>query len=150
MKKNIRLYFIASTFFLLFALTFVACKSDKSANTTDTQIEIDKSFAPFYEKFHADETYQLEHINFPLQGLPLRTDSTGLANGNAYMQKEEWVYQSPLDKNSGFHSEYKVISPQFIEELVINEDRTVGLVRRFTKLGGEWYLTYYTKMGQVK
>lgn len=136
--------------FFLLALFIGACKNDKSVKTAKTQIEIDKSFAPFYDKFHSDEAYQLEHIVFPLQGLPLQTDSSGLANGNSYLQKEEWVFQNALDENSGFHREYKVINPKLLEELVINEDRTIGVVRRFVKISDEWFLMYYTKMGQVQ
>ena len=139
-------------FFLFSCLT--SCKTDTKMDSGEAQSERevfvpDKSFAPFYDRFHSDSVYQLEHINFPLQGMPQRIDSTSLATRDFFWEKESWVIQHDFDeKATGFTKTINTISPEMIEETILDKSGQFGILRRFVKLDGEWYLIYFSGLGQ--
>jgi hypothetical protein len=130
------------TFLFLLLISFFACKQEK-ANTSHTDAEAD-SFEAFYNKFHSDSIYQMEHIVFPLSGLPTEVDSVTLASGNFKWQKENWRMHKDLGSNPEFQQEFTALTPDLvIERLTHKKMENVGIIRRFAKMGGEWNLIYY-------
>ncbi len=149
--------FVKNSIFLLMGfllLGFFSCKSDTKEANQESEREVfvpDKSFAPFYDKFHQDSVYQLAHINFPLQGMPQRIDSSNLASQDFFWTKESWVIQRDFDeKATGFTKKINAVSPTMVEETIVDKSGQYGLVRRFVKLDGEWYLIYFSGLGQLK
>ena len=57
---------------ILFLLSLGACKteSSESPDVVPEAVELPQDFLDFYEEFHADTLFQLNHISFPLSGKP--------------------------------------------------------------------------------
>lgn len=133
------------TFLFFLLISFFACKQE-TTTTSNSDAEAD-SFEAFYHKFHNDSLYQMEHIVFPLPGLPAEVDSVTLASGNFKWEKENWRMHKDLGNNPGFQQEFTALTPDLvIERLTHKKMGNVGIIRRFAKIGGEWNLIYYAAL----
>jgi hypothetical protein len=140
-------------FLMLFLFaSFLACKK-KETNTTSNApqtINLPADFEAFYEKFHTDSLYQLQHISFPLKGVPMGADSMSLANGY-YFQPEYWVLQHKVDFSDGKYTrDFQLLGENIVTETIMQTDEPYGMQRRFAKMGNEWSLIYYVAMNQVR
>lgn len=103
-------------------------------------------FSAFYERFLRDSLYQMEHITFPLEGLP--SNAAG-ADADFRWQRENWRVHHPIDEQSGFRSEFTRLGDIVIENIV-HESGEYGMMRRFAKLDdGEWHLIYYVGLNPL-
>ena len=110
-----------------------------------------ESFVEFYQRFHTDSLYQISHIIFPLEGLPDDADSATIASGSFRWTKKDWKMQRPFDfEMSDFGRELKEPGPGLVEEIIYHKKLPYVLVRRFSYLGGDWYLIYYAGMNKVR
>ncbi|HHB79427.1 MAG TPA: hypothetical protein ENK85_09380 [Saprospiraceae bacterium] len=161
MKKNIDFFYFSlkkgnfpfsKSIFLvgiLFLLLF-SCKSDPKTGNKREIVKPDPSFAPFYKRFHEDSVYQMAHINFPLQGLPQKMDSTNLASQDFFWDKESWTIQHDFDEaETGFTKHINAVTPEMIEERIVDKTGEFEVVRRFVKLNGEWYLIYFSGLHRI-
>ncbi|MBK7409201.1 MAG: hypothetical protein IPL49_06650 [Saprospirales bacterium] len=139
---------------LLFAATLlVACRpSSAPQEPAESEPAIDISdFYSFYNRFHLDSAYQMAHIIFPLEGLPPNVDSATLAGGNFHWQPEDWNLHQPVDyETSEFRREIKPVSEELVVEKIIHRSGQAGMLRRFAKIEGEWYLIYFADMNRIK
>lgn len=137
---------------LLFAsLCFFACKNEPKTPAVDvSQLTDVEEFNTFFQRFHEDSLYQIEHITFPLQGLPSGADSTARADNNFVWEKETWRMHRHMPPNSGYTREYEILTPTLINEYTADSDKSYGLVRRFAKLDNDWYLIYYAGVNRLK
>ena len=128
--------------FLLIIGAFFSCKRDASKDLSD--------FDAFYIKFHQDSLFQMEHITFPLEGLPANADSTALSDNDFRWQKEDWQMHKPFDSKNG---EYEINFSSFGEDLIIekvmHKSGNYGMLRRFARISGEWHLIYYAGFNRV-
>lgn len=128
----------------------VACKqadSTTEASVTNadenTVVEIPEDFPDFYNKFHLDAQFQIDHISFPLEE---KNDSTK-------WEKEDWVIHQPFDDQSGEFQRDFTNFGGMITETIKEKNGLFYIVRRYTKLAGEWTLIYYvtgTKLDNFK
>ncbi len=122
-------------FFTLLALS--SCK-EKSNEVTNQEIldpsvvEIPEDFPPFYNTFHIDPEYQLNHIVFPLAGKS-ETEKWTL---------EEWEIHRPFTENGEFKRDYENFAG-IITETIIDNNGMFYFIRRFSKINEEWQLIYY-------
>src|SRR5690625_7123694 len=81
MSRNIKT--TNNTFFLLFSLSFLislalgSCQSDEKKDVSISSEMVEDTppdFQDFYIQFHTDSGYQMEHILFPLDGTPARSE----------------------------------------------------------------------------
>ncbi len=108
-------------------------------------VEIDPSFAKFYLKFHEDSLFQVEHIDFPLPGIPHLIDSLELAMTKSFFwEKEGWKMHRMMDEELFTRHLYSLTQGLIIEK--IRDHQGFALERRFLKRGEEWYLIYYGGM----
>ncbi|MEM9837394.1 MAG: hypothetical protein AAF828_12875 [Bacteroidota bacterium] len=99
-------------------------------------------FVNFYAKFHADSTYQMEHIQWPLRGFP----DQQLAPGEQFaFTPDTWVMQRLIDAQAtGYVSSFTALTNDLVVENIINEAEKAQLERRFLRrTDGEWELIYY-------
>lgn len=112
----------------------MSCKQAAPSNPPVEEIvEIPEDFVPFYQAFHSDSLYQMEHILFPLKG---QSDST-------QWSQADWVMHHPIDNSSG---EFRRSLDNFqgiIIETITHDKGLFNMVRRFAKLGDDWHLIYY-------
>lgn len=139
------------TWFVLFFLC--SCKNNTPAppvSEAASQATLPEGFADFYQRFHTDSLFQMEHIVFPLEGLPDHADSTTIANNDFRWHPEDWTMQRAFDFEM---SEYKrdliPINEWVVQERIVRREGGFGMVRRFARVGGEWNLIYYAGMNRL-
>ncbi len=139
------------TYIAILALYTFSCQN-RETNPAKEQLPAEyQDFVNFYERFHQDSAYQMEHIIFPLEGLPREADSTTIASGAFRWQKEDWRIQRPFDlQSSSFEQQLIPISEGLIIEKIIHKDGGLAMQRRYARLGEEWYLIYYADLNRVK
>ncbi len=139
---------------LILSLSLTNCKKAVPAeqqSEIESEIVIDTlpdDFVDFFERFHQDSAYQLEHIIFPLEGLPGALEKTDtVATQRFFWQREGWAVHNPFTDPSGqFEHWYEVLDDRLIEHWVQLKGTTMVIHRRFAKLDDGWYLIYYAGM----
>ena len=112
--------------------------------------ELPDDFSVFYEAFHKDSMYQIEHVVFPLQGLPAYADSITMVEGTYRFEKKDWTMHKEFnDSDNNFKREFKILGDGFIVEQIRDAQNGIGMQRRFAKRGAEWYLIYYAEINFV-
>jgi hypothetical protein len=120
----------------------VACTSDESAATVVTSPGED--FEQFYTRFHADAAFQLERIQFPLQGVSSNPTEHG---PDFRWQADEWQIHRPFVEASGFTSQFTRVGDDLVIERITDASGRYGLERRFARLDGEsWLLIFYADL----
>lgn len=130
--------------------------SEKSASHTNKIFDINSTvpidFMDFYMKFHQDSVYQMEHISFPLRGMPamaleLPQDSIN----NFTWLASEWKTHKPfMGDEEEYFKEFRVINDNLISEFIVEKQMGYGMERRFSKIGNRWYLIYYMDMNKME
>jgi hypothetical protein len=123
-------------------IMMISCNQSVQRNT-------DESFTTFFHRFHTDTAFQMEHIIFPLSGIPEYTDSTGSAITSFKWQKEAWIFHQPFEE-SGFKRSLKEVGDGMIIETIIHEQAKLGMERRFAKMHDGWYLIFYAGLNPIK
>ena len=102
-------------------------------------------FAAFYDRFHTDSAYQMEHITFPLEGLPhAGSDKDTATTTRFFWDKANWRKHNHFtDPGGQFDHWYEVLNDRVIEHWVQMKGTDMVIHRRFAKLDDEWYLIYY-------
>lgn len=123
-------------------------KADHTETSTTEVSVIDtlpKDFVVFFDRFHADSAFQMEHINFPLEGLPAYTgDGDTLLTERYFWQKADWVkHKRFTDPGGNFEHWYLVTDERIIEHWIKMKGTNLHMKRRFAKLDDGWYLIYY-------
>lgn len=138
--------------FILFFCFISILYSCKGGRISEPEVEknLPDSFVEFYIQFHIDSIYQMDHIVFPLEGIPALTDTIIRPEDfeNFKWQKEDWVLHKNISelKNS-FQREYQEYEGMIIET-ISHSSQTFSMTRRFAKLGEEWHLIYYAAMNR--
>ena len=126
---------------------------DQAAQTTQAaEVKLPSDFMEFYQKFHRDSLYQMEHIAWPLQGdasVPTGED-TRVKKMMAWEPKD-WIMHRPVDfSTSEFVRNWELLGDELIIERIRYAAANYGLERRFVKqYNGEWELIYYSDMQEV-
>lgn len=122
-------------------LGFAACKN-KSNSKTDSS-----DFEAFYEKFHADSLFQMEHILFPLPGVPALV-LEGSLDTTFYWQQSDWLMHRDFDaEKTGFTRVWQDLGNMIQEEICDKQGNC--LERRFMREGKTWQLIFYKGMNKT-
>ena len=114
----------------------------------ETTTEVDtlpNEFVEFFNRFHEDSAFQMQHITFPLAGLPA-TKGTGdtLPHERFFWQKDNWAKHNHFtDPGGNFEHWYLVVNDRIIEHWIQMKGTNLHMKRRFAKLDDDWYLIYY-------
>jgi hypothetical protein len=126
-----------------------ACEKSPSKNSDSPGMTNLTDFNAFYMRFHRDTAYQTAHTTFPLEGLPANADSETMELAKFKWQRSEWKYHQLFDDQE-FTREFLVLNDNLVSESIRLKDSNLGLVRRFAKMGDEWYLIYYAGLNQIR
>ena len=126
-------------------LLLAACKGD-GAESTERKTDLDDTatsadFAEFYELFHTDSTFQVEHIAWPLDGNLQAAEDGGSVD--VQWKPEDWVMHKPLELGTSFVREIDNSSPDLVIERIKTKEGSYIIERRFAKFGDMWTLIYY-------
>ncbi len=135
--------------FLLFILLFTAsCKNNSTQESQEVFTEIPEDFIAFYEQFHLDTAYQVAHIQFPLEGIPSLSANTDLEGFTFWWERVGWKYHKPFNDNDGTFTRTFTNFAGIITESIQDDSGQFTMMRRFSKMDGEWTLIYYKEMGR--
>ena len=145
---------IISSIFFTMKLRQMVDSTDGDVEQTEELGETDEGMPPgflaFYQRFHNDSLYQLEHVIFPLQGIPSDADSSTIVDDNFRWQKEDWIMHHPIeDAGTEFSRSFKKISDELVIENIRVAGGQYGMQRRFSKSGDDWYLIYYAGVNRL-
>jgi hypothetical protein len=141
--------------FFLSILFFCTCKNQnqEKQNLQTTNKPQDDSlpadFIEFYNKFHLDSLYQMEHIVFPLKGVPDHADPEDIKENEFYFTADQWIIHRKFDPSKN-KIEYLILNPIIIEERIIEKEHQLMVIRRFAKTSGGWNLIYYAGINKYK
>jgi hypothetical protein len=121
---------------ILFSMSLHSCKQEKNDTTSFAEniVEIPEDFIAFYEQFHIDSVYQLEHIVFPLAQ---KTD-------DSKWQKDTWQMHKPFDSQDGNFERVFDNFAGIMTETIMEKNGAFLITRRFSKIGDEYQLIYYS------
>lgn len=124
-------------------IAFTACKKKEPAAGADLPAD----FVVFYEKFHADSIYQIDHIRFPLEGMPTVSDNA--VPTDFHWDMNDWVMHKPFTESNEFNRELTMVDSTIVIEKIRLKNNEYGMERRFAKFGNEWQLIYYAAMNKL-
>lgn len=126
-------------FFLVLTL-FAACKSKEK----DSQVAgLPADFEVFFQKFHTDSLYQMEHIIFPLEGhIRVMENQIEIINPIKW-EKEGWIMHKPFNDHGGTFEQKYLMTDDLVVEKISDKSNFFKMERRFAKLGEDWTLIYY-------
>lgn len=122
----------------------------QSADPKSVDTSLPADFIDFYERFHADSAFQMEHIIWPLEGIP---DNAGqrIIDRSFRWNRENWRIMKPMDfQQSGYRQSFLPLSDGLIIEKIEHHDGAFALIRRFAIISGEWHLIYYAGLNPVR
>lgn len=136
--------------FLPFVAVFIICfilmllfkmETDDAPATNDAIefTEITEDFWVFYERFHQDSLFQMEHIAFPLQG------KSELEN----WLHSEWTMHRPYDDMNGSFKREFISFEGLVIEKIKDYTGSYGMERRYSKSNNGWNLIYYEPMKEL-
>lgn len=137
-----KLKFNPLVFFLGLGLITLGCKSHKGDFS---------DFDQFYEKFMQDSVFQMQHINFPLDGLPDDAANYGDSIQNFRWTKENWRIHHPIDfEKTKFEQNFQTLGDELIIENITEPTVGYGMLRRWAKIDGKWTLIYYVGLNPIQ
>lgn len=112
---------------------------------------VSADFLQFHDRFLQDSSFQLEHILFPIEGVPSNPDSATLASGQFRWQKTDWAIHKAFDfENSDYERQFVPFDSNLIIERIVHKSGGYRSERRFSKSGEDWYLIYYASLNPVR
>ncbi len=158
---DMQLLWNSSVFILLCFITvsIQSCKKngkpiDQTNESAKIEIPFDQKLKPlpidfmdFYNKFHSDSMFQIEHIVFPLKGLPDHADPEDVKDEDYYYTSDQWVFQKRCDPQKNTIN-YINMADIIIEERIEEKEHKLMVIRRFAKTSGGWTLIYYAGLNK--
>lgn len=138
-------------------ISLPACRNNSSGTTVgldqnlkgNSYESLPEDFRMFYDQFHLDSNYQINHIFFPLEGLPNHADPAFIGNEKFFWSADQWIFQkSGFKEDNRFESNYLNLNDVLIEEKIKDIHNGLVLIRRFAKTGDGWRLIYYAGMNK--
>ncbi|MEZ5057070.1 MAG: hypothetical protein R2879_08535 [Saprospiraceae bacterium] len=142
---QIRFIVVATVLLFIFS-----CSSERKSTPVESGSGLTnlEDFNAFYMRFHRDTAYQAAHITFPLEGLPANADSLTFSSNDFKWNRSDWKYHQLLDDEE-FTRNFLILNEKMVSESIRLKNSNLGLVRRFAKMDGDWYLIYYAGLNQV-
>ncbi len=129
--------------------TLILGYSCTNRSTSERQNGMPKDFTEFYQRFHQDSVYQMEHISFPLDGVP-GISFRGEVPQNYKFQAADWKMHRAFEDSLIYYRSLEQVANDIIEEEIGLDESGLMIYRRFVKLGSEWYLAYYMEPNFVQ
>lgn len=131
---------------------------NKSADTADNTVEetapdtLPGDFVAFFNRFHSDSQFQMDHIIFPLEGLPPASgDEDTIMTDRYFWSRDDWkIHHHFTDPSNQFEHWYEVLDTRIIEHWIQMKGTNLVMRRRFARLDDDWFLIYYSALRPVK
>ena len=127
-------FFLFFLFCLIGLVTLDSCSGSKSAVSADKPEDFDQ----FYDRFHADENFQMSRIQFPLGGKSVDT------NGERVWTPDNWIPMKvkimDVDTNT-YKVDYNKTEDTFVQKFWL-PGSGFSAEYRFARKNGQWFLVY--------
>lgn len=142
---------LAGLFGLLIACTNMNNTSSNAEQVQAMTVQLPKDFLDFYETFHRDSQYQMDHIVWPLQGdAGVQVDSTHYNKVSKQWEPENWLMQRLNFDPKDYQRDVEMLGDLIVVERIRARTVNFGVVRRFAKQSnGEWMLIYYSDLQEI-
>ena len=131
--------------FFLFPILLVLAMGCKSPKADFTE------FNQFYDQFMQDSVFQIQHINFPMEGVPDNAVAYGDSLNTFRWTAENWRIHRPVDfTKTKFEQVFQTVGDELIIENISDASTNYGMVRRWAKIGGQWSLIYYAGLNPLQ
>jgi len=148
-KKILRflLLFVVILVVFLFLRKFQADTQSVEVVSQEVNYErkLPEDFYAFYNQFHSDSLFQMQHIIFPLKGVAKPSDSTMTAQ-SVLWQQDDWVLHKPFNDHNGTFERVFTNVEGIVSEHISANNGLFTIEKRYTKLSGEWHLIYYQEL----
>jgi hypothetical protein len=124
---------------LLGLISLISCQVSSSEEENKPQNDtLPEDFIRFYENYHSDSVFQIEHTQFPLPYL-------GEKRSIDKWTKENWIRHKEVDiENSNiFERSFYRMDNNIIGEEIYSPSLKVKIDRRWMKTTNKWTLIYY-------
>lgn len=139
--------------FIVFILTtlilLISCNQKNSSEVVESDlpesevtISFPDGFIDYYDRFHTDSSFQMNHIVFPLRSKTVTIDSTGTESSEMVYTAENWKMHKPFQNDDSYTRTHQVIGNMVIEKIQDN----MGLLeieRRWGVIDSTWNLIFY-------
>lgn len=142
---------VTSLFFLNYLKGLQQETSSSTLGTASQNVtEEDNGFLAFYKRFNEDSIFQMNHITFPLEGIPAR-DSAYVNDGKPFhWQKENWVlHRSFNDMDGAFQRSFLPMGNDLMIENIKHSSGRYGMQRRYALYENGWFLIFYAAMNEL-
>lgn len=132
--------------YLLVILVLIMISCNKKPQLKE---DLPKGFVEFYDRFHEDSIYQMDHILFPLEGIP--SGSGAALEENFKWSKDEWFMHKPFDEGQTEYVRHiYALDSNIVIEKINLATNDYGMERRFSRTNNnEWQLIYYAAMNKL-
>jgi hypothetical protein len=106
-------------------------------------------FLQFYEQFHKDSIFQMNHIGWPLMGeTTMQSDSGRIYKEPIEWQQSTWEMHRNINISTGeFQRSWKLFGDLMVTERIKGLESGFRMERRFAKASnGDWSLIFYSDM----
>jgi hypothetical protein len=144
--------------FMMILILGLSCKHKNQTNQIDTAnkeiinaefLKLPEDFQQFYKAFHQDSVFQMNHIDFPLQGIPDQADPDENYESSYFYTADQWILHKEFNPLK-FEIFYLRFGDIIIEERIIEKQHQLMVVRRFAKNAKDWRLIYYAGVNKYK
>jgi hypothetical protein len=147
MQKNLiklilTLVAVSCVFLFYNKIKLDATESETSEPAVTYADSLPDDFHTFYDRFHTDSIYQMNHIIFPLSGVVQQGDSVLTLITKQWLA-DEWKLHKPFDNHGGTFERTFTNSNSIISETITGNGGMFTVEKRYSKLAGEWHLIYY-------
>ncbi len=122
---------------------------EQSEKSVLADSSLPEDFKTFYARFEQDSQFQMEHIDFPLKGLPDHANPDEKDYDDYYYMADQWILHKPIDP-AKFDVTLVVLADILIEERIVDRKFKLTIIRRFAKGSGGWRLIYYAGLNSYK
>lgn len=137
---------------LFIGVMFLSCKGKQAQSEIDNEqyqeVALSTEFRSFYDQFLNDSSFQMQSIDFPLNGLPNLSEVEDYENFK--WQEEDWIIHKPLiDPNGEFLVETETLGANLVIETIAHKSGSFKMVRRFAKTSDGWKLIYFQDLNMM-
>ena len=107
--------------------------------------KLPEDFHDFYNSFHSDSIFQMEHIIFPLAGIGKSGDSVNTIVKKQWLA-DEWLLHKPFNDQGGTFERSFTNVQGIVTETITGNGGMFSMEKRYSRLADDWYLIYYQEL----
>ncbi len=150
-----RIFISILSIFVLFACkndpkkaVSAAAPSEANPFATVSGNPLPQDFVDFFQKFHTDSVFQMERIQWPMQGEEtVQVDSMRTKIPKTWTTENWAIHHLPDFQDGMFERKFSMLGEEMVIEVVFNKNIGLRQERRFAKVAGDdWAMIYYSEM----